>query len=86
MSKYLYDRQVSDFAMNKQNKLQQQEQEQEVIPAELIQKFDGDRELVQKFMDNGYTVEQLQSSTITHPTLTDPVVTLANGKVAGFWL
>lgn len=77
----------SDFAMNKQNKLQQQEQEQQqTIPAELVQKFDGDLELVEKFLKNGYTMEQLQNSTITHPTYSDPVCTLKDGKVAGFWL
>ena len=64
----------------------QEQQEQEVIPQELINKFDGDKELVQKFMENGYSTEQLQSSTITHPTYTDPVCTLKDGKVAGFWL
>lgn len=77
---------LSQIAMNKQNKLQQQHTEQEQIPAELIAKFDNDKELIERFLANGYTIEQLSSSTITHPTLTDPVVTLANGKVAGFWL
>lgn len=71
-----------------QQLLQQQEQEQQVeqIPDHLIAKFDGDKELVQKFMNNGYSTEQLQESIITHPTYTDPVVTLKNGKIAGFWL
>lgn len=67
-------------------KLEQQIQEQEQISPELVKKFDGDKELVQKFMDNGYTAEQLEQSTITHPTNTDPVCTLRSGKVAGFWL
>lgn len=70
----------------KQQLQQQQEQEQELISPELIQKFDGDKELVQKFMDNGYTAEQLEQSVITHPTYTDPVCTLKDGKIAGFWL
>lgn len=71
---------------NTTQQLQQQQQEQELISPELIAKFDGDKELVQKFMDQGYTAEQLQESTITHPTYTDPVCTLKDGKVAGFWL
>lgn len=62
------------------------QEQQEQIPEELVQKFDGDRQLVEKFIGNGYTVEQLQNSTITHPTYTDPVCTLNTGKVAGFWL
>ena len=64
----------------------QEQQQTEQIPEELVQKFNGDRELVQKFMNNGYSTEQLSESIITHPTYTDPVVTLKNGKVAGFWL
>lgn len=68
------------------NKQEQQTQEQEVISPELVQKFDGDRQLVEKFLDNGYTVSQLEESIITHPTYTDPVCTLKTGKVAGFWL
>lgn len=71
--------------MNKQE-TQFQEQEQQVIPQELVQKFDGDKPLVQKFLDNGYSVEQLSESIITHPTDTDPVCTLKDGTIAGFWL
>ena len=70
--------------MNKQTQFQ--EQQQEVIPEELVQKFDGDRTLVEKFVQNGYSVEQLQESIITHPTDTDPVCTLKDGTIAGFWL
>lgn len=72
--------------LNQQVQQFEHPQEQEQIPEELVQKFDGDKELVQKFLQNGHTVEQLQQSTITHPTKTDPVCTLNNGKVAGFWL
>lgn len=64
----------------------QQHQEQEQISEELVKKFNGDRELVEKFVSNGYTVQELEQSVISHPTYTDPVVTLKNGKVAGFWL
>jgi hypothetical protein len=71
---------------NTQQLQQQNQQEQEVISEELVRKFDGDRQLVEKFVSNGYSVEQLEQSTITHPTLTDPVVTLKDGTVAGFWL
>ena len=67
-------------------KLEQQIQEQEQISEELVKKFDGDKELVERFMEHGYTAEQLEQSTITHPTYTDPVCTLRSGKVAGFWL
>lgn len=74
--------------MNKNIQLQQQQnqEQQEIISPELIAKFDGDRQLVEKFIQNGYSVEQLEQSTITHPTATDPVVTLKDGKIAGFWL
>lgn len=73
--------------MNTKLKLEQeQQQSQEQISPELVKKFDGDKELVQKFMEHGYTAEQLEQSTITHPTYTDPVCTLKDGKVAGFWL
>jgi hypothetical protein len=74
--------------MNAKNiqQFQQEQQQTEQIPEELVQKFDGDRELVERFMANGYTTEQLAQSSITHPTYTDPVCTLTDGKVAGFWL
>ena len=74
--------------MNTKLKLEQegQQQQTEQISEELVNKFDGDRQLVEKFMEHGYTAEQLEQSTITHPTYTDPVCTLKNGKVAGFWL
>ena len=71
------------------NKLEQQNQHQEqeeVITPELLVKFDGDKQLVERFLANGYTIQQLEQSQITHPTATDPVVTLKDGKVAGFWL
>lgn len=74
--------------MNTKLKLEQEQQQQqtEQISPELVKKFDGDKELIERFVSNGYTVQELEQSVITHPTYTDPVVTLANGKVAGFWL
>lgn len=73
--------------MNTKLKLEQeQQQSQEQISPELVKKFDGDKELVERFVSNGYTVQELEQSVITHPTYTDPMVTLKDGKVAGFWL
>ena len=70
-----------------QKQIQENNQQSEVIISEeLVKKFDGDEELIAKFLSNGYTVQQLEQSQITHPTATDPVVTLNNGKIAGFWL
>lgn len=63
-----------------------QEQQQEQISEELIQKFDGDKQLVQQFIDQGYSQEELLKSTVTHPTKFDPLCTLENGQHAGFWL
>lgn len=62
-----------------------QQQEQEVISEELIRKFDGDQELIEKFMKHGYTTQQLEQSDVVHVTETDPAVVL-NGKTIGFWL
>lgn len=73
----------------KSNKLlQQQEQNQETrqIPQELVEKFDNDAQLVDEFLDQGYTVDELLSSTVTHPTKLDPVCTLQDGQQAGIWL
>ncbi|MFI5407017.1 MAG: hypothetical protein ACHQ1D_10965 [Nitrososphaerales archaeon] len=70
-------------------RLQQQEQvqeQQEQIPAELISKFDNDKQLVTEFLETGYTQEELLGSTITHPTRYDPIVTLDTGHVAGFYI
>jgi hypothetical protein len=64
----------------------QEQQQQEPIPAELITKFDNDEQLVRQFLDQGYTISDLQSSTVTHPTKYDPIVTLESGQVAGFWI
>ena len=64
----------------------QKTQEQEMIPQELIQKFDDDKQLVQEFLEAGYSVEELQGSIITHPTKFDPLCTLTNGHVAGMWI
>lgn len=71
--------------MKQQNQQQTQPEIQEEIPQELISKFDGDKQLVERFISNGYTIEQLQNSQITHPSPTDPAVVL-NGKTIGFWL
>jgi len=64
----------------------QQEQQQETIPQQLVQKFDGDRELVQEFIKEGYSIEQLSSSTILHPTKFDPICMLEDGRTIGMWL
>lgn len=66
-------------------KLQEQVQEQEVIPQELIQKFDNDKELVQQILEQGYSVEELLTSQIVHPTRMDPVC-LVNGEPIAIWL
>ncbi len=63
----------------------QKQQEQEVIPAELITKFDNDKELVQQFLAEGHTIEELQGSTILHPTKFDPIVMIGD-KTIGMWL
>ena len=65
---------------------QQQEQIQEEIPQELVEKFGDDRQLVQEFLEQGYSIEELQGSIITHPTKYDPLVTLDTGHVVGFWI
>lgn len=62
-----------------------QQQTQELIPPELVEKFDQDKELVQAFLDEGYTVKELQASTITHPTKYDPMVSIGD-KCIGFWI
>ena len=67
-------------------KLQKQTQ-QETIPQELVEKFDNDEELVRQFINEGYTQQELLSSTVTHPTKFDPVCTLQDGITqAGIWL
>lgn len=63
-----------------------QKTQQETIPQELITKFDGDKQLVQEFLSQGYTVAELQGSQITHPTKFDPLCTLETGHVAGMWI
>ena len=64
---------------------QEQVQEQEVIPAEVIAKFDGDKQLVQEVLTQGYSVEELLTSQIVHPTKMDPVC-LVNGEPIAIWL
>lgn len=66
--------------------IQQSETIQEEIPIEVIRKFDNDRQLVQEFLSQGYSIEELQQSTICHPTRLDPLVRLSTGHVAGMWL
>ena len=68
-----------------QTQVKQQTQEQELIPQELVEKFDNDKQLVQEFMEQGYTVKELQASTITHPTKYDPMVSIGD-KCIGFWI
>lgn len=85
ISNYIYPYEVGNLiAMSKQITQQNQEQ-QELISPELIQKFDGDKELVQQFMSEGYTTEQLTASTITHPTRYDPAVFLGDEYI-GMWI
>ncbi len=60
-------------------------QQQETIPAELISKFDNDKELVQEFISEGYSIQQLEQSSILHPTRYDPLVVL-DDVVLGMWL
>lgn len=69
----------------KLQKQEQQQQETEQISPELISKFDDDKQLVQEFLNQGYSVEELQGSVITHPTKYDPVC-LVNGESIGMWL
>jgi len=66
--------------------IQESQQTQEIIPKELIEKFSDDEELVRQFLSEGYSLEQLEQSTITHPTRYDPLCTLNNGHVAGMWI
>jgi hypothetical protein len=70
----------------KSNKLLTQQQEQEHIPSEVIGKFDNDEQLVREFMKEGYTIEELKMSTVTHPTKYDPICILEDGRTAGMWL
>lgn len=67
------------------NKTITKQQQQEVIPQELIQKFDGDKQLVQEVLSQGYSVEELLISQIVHPTKMDPVC-LVNGEPIAIWL
>jgi hypothetical protein len=72
--------------MAKQIQKSQQTQEQELeIPSELISKFDNDEQLVREFIAEGYSISELQSSTITHPTRYDPMVVLGDHTL-GFWI
>jgi len=69
------------------NRLQTKQQTQELIPQELVQKFDNDQQLVQEFLNEGYSISELQNSEILHPTQADPMVVLKDSKhVAGFWI
>lgn len=62
------------------------QKQQELIPQELIQKFDGDKELVQEFLEQGYTQEDLTKSSVIHATKMDPLCVLEDGTNAGMWL
>src|SRR5688500_20055016 len=64
----------------------EQQTEQHEIPQELIQKFDGDRQLVEQFMEEGYTEADLSTASIVHATKFDPIVILENGYNAGFYI
>jgi hypothetical protein len=66
-------------------KMIEQVQETEQISPELITKFDGDKQLVEQFLDAGYTQEELQQSSIIHPTRYDPMVVLGDHTL-GFWI
>ena len=72
--------------MNKLQNIQQEQQQQETIPQELIQKFDGDKQLVEQFMKEGYTQADLSTASIVHATKYDPLVVLENGETAGFYI
>jgi len=72
--------------LQQQEIARQQEQEQVEIPAEVVTKFDGDKELVEKFLENGYTVSELQGASVLHPTRNDPIAKLEDGTVAGMWI
>ena len=65
--------------------VQKQQEQQEVIPEELISKFDNDEQLVREFMAEGYSIEQLSSSTILHATKFDPLVMIGDETI-GMWL
>ena len=69
----------------KSNKLFTQQQETEQIPQELVEKFDNDKQLVQEFLSQGYSIDELKQSTITHPTRFDPMVSIGD-KCIGFWI
>lgn len=54
---------------------------------DLVEKFDNDPELVEKFVnDGGYPPDDLRKSNIKHPTDKDPLVELEDGTVAGMWI
>ena len=65
--------------------IQQSETIQEEIPVEVVRKFDNDEQLVREFMAEGYSIQQLEQSTILHPTRYDPIV-LVDNKTIGMWL
>lgn len=68
------------------NKTIQEQQQQEVIPTELVEKYDGDKQLVQQFIDEGYSVTELQNASIVHATKFDPLVVLDTGETIGFYI
>lgn len=65
--------------------IQQSETIQEEIPAEVVRKFDGDKELVEQFLAEGNTIEELERSTVLHATKFDPLV-IVDGNTIGMWL
>lgn len=71
--------------MNNKTITKQVQEQQEVIPQELTKKFDNDEELVKQILSQGYTIEELQNSSIIHPTRMDPVC-LVNGEPIAIWL
>jgi hypothetical protein len=66
--------------------VKQIQESQEQISPELLNKFDNDEELIRQFLDQGYSIGELSTATILHPTELDPVVIIKGGHVAGFWL
>lgn len=65
---------------------QEQIQKEQQVLEELVTKFDGDQELLEAFLEEGYSVQELQGSEIIHPTKFDPLVRLSTGHTAGFWI
>jgi len=62
------------------------QEQQELIPQELVEKYDNDKELVQQFIQEGYSITELQNASIVHATKYDPLVILESGETIGFYI